>query len=321
MTAQEYILAELEKLKQPIVQEDIGNTPLEEAILRRVLSKKFRKTHADQPTVDTAKTAIKLAVDSGKPVRLMLHFGGNKLWRLDEAPNIEWGELFSLIYYANWAKYIASVYKPGVLFEYMSMDVCVERMNNIPHEQTDHYTEGMLSLLKWAEQFVPGGVTFIYTCYGDLYENREEYYKELEISKQQWLKNNGGELPVLSESNKAATELNVKLKPGQDSDPLWREKVELEHRGIFGTKSFDAYTSDPTAIPHCPTWYSGFIATGSTKRSLAKFWVGVGALERKGGSYNEIILTPKQLEAAKFDWEEVSIEGLKGKNFSKIRVI
>lgn len=35
MTAQEYILAELEKLKQPIVYQTIGNTPVEEAILAR----------------------------------------------------------------------------------------------------------------------------------------------------------------------------------------------------------------------------------------------------------------------------------------------
>lgn len=321
MTAQEYILSQLEKLKQPIVKQDIGNTPLDEAILARVLSKKFRKTKADQPAIDTAKKAIQLAIESNKPVRLMLFFGGNKLWRFEEAPNIEWGELFSLIYYANWAKYIASVYEPGVVFEYFSMDICVERMNNVPHEETDHYSDDFMKLLEWAAPYIPKGVDIQYTRYGDFYKNRNEFYKEMDISKQEWLKNSDGKLPELNEAKKAATELNVKLKPGQDKDPEWREKVELEHRGIFGTKKGGAYMWNPTLIPNCPTWYSGFIATGSTKRSLAKFWVGVGALEHSGDEFNEIILSPKQLEVATFDWEDVELPGLIGKNFHRVRIV
>jgi len=301
--------------------QDIGDTPIEEAILAKVMSKKFRKTKADQPAIDTAKEAIKLAVEAGEPVRLMLFFGGNKLWRFDEAPNIEWGELFSLVYYARWAKSIASVYTPGAIFEYFSMDVCVERMNNVPHEQTDQYSDGFKKLLEWVKPYIPKGVSIKYTRYGDLYKNREEFYKEVDVAKEEWLKDNDGKLPELNDAKKIATELNVRLKPGQVQDPQWREKAELEHRGLFGTKTGSAYMFSPALIPNCPTWYSGFIATGSTKRSLAKFWVGVGALEHSGDDYNEIILTPKQLEAAKFDWDDVTIPGLEGNNFSKVRVL
>lgn len=321
MTAQDHILAELEKLKQPIVLQDIGNTPLQDAIYSRVMSKKFRKLHADQPAIYTVKTAIKLAVESDKQIRLVLWFGGNKLWRFEEAPNIEWGELFSLIYYVNWAKYIASVYEPGVVIEYFSQDVCVERMNNVPHEQTDQYSVGMLELFKWAKPYIPEGVIIKYTRYGDFYNSREEYNKELYISKQNWLDNNGGNLPVLDEAEKAAVDLNVKQLPAQAADPFWREKVKLEYSAIYGTKAIIAYESDPTAIPHCPTWYSGFISTGSTKHSLAKFWVGIGALKKSGENYNELILSPKQLKTAKFAWENVNITGLPGKNFSKIRIL
>jgi hypothetical protein len=321
MTAQEHIIAELEKLKQPIVLQDIGKIPLQDAIYNKVMSKKFRKIHADQPAIDTVKTAIKLSAESNKPIRLVLWFGGNKLWRFNEAPNIEWGELFSLIYYVNWAKYIASVYKPGVIVEYFSQDVCVERMNNVPHEQTDQYSADMLKLFEWAKPYIPDGVAIKYTRYGDFYNNRNEYYQELDTARKDWLQKHDGILPELDDAKKAAVELNVKLNLGQNDDPLWREKVELEHRAIFGTKAINEYSSNLSAIPHCPTWYSGFIATGSTKKSLAKFWAGIGALERSGNKYNEIILTPKQLESAKFAWEDTNINGLQGKNLSKIRIL
>jgi len=61
--------------------------------------------------------------------------------------------------------------------------------------------------------------------------------------------------------------------------------------------------------------------TGSTKRSYAKFWAGVGVLEKDGNSYAELVLTPKQLETAKFKWEDIDIPELKGKNFKKIRIL
>jgi hypothetical protein len=63
---------------------------------------------------------------------------------------------------------------------------------------------------------------------------------------------------------------------------------------------------------------------GSTKRSYAKFWAAVGALEKSGEGFNELVLTPQQLEAARFEWEPVVLEGLSGKvgkNFTKVRIM
>ena len=74
-------------------------------------------------------------------------------------------------------------------------------------------------------------------------------------------------------------------------------------------------------VPVCPTPWPGVIATGSTKKSFAKFWYAVGALEPDGDSYSQIVLTSKQLTAAKFDWQDVELSGLTGKNFAKIRII
>ncbi len=321
MNAQDYIIEKLEKLREPVAFEAVPSDKLEEAIYAKVMSKKFRKLKADDDAVRITKKAIELAVKDNKPVVLNVIFGGNKLWRLDEAPEIDWAELFNVMYLMRWLKTIASVYEHGAQLEYYSQDVVVENMNNIPKSETDQYSQRFREMLDWLKQYLPDTVSVSYRRYGDEYNSEEEYLAELEETKKKVLDELGGKLPALSDAQKIATELNVKLRPGQADDPLWREKAEWTHQSIERTPTAERYINDPTMIPTCPTKYPGLIVTGSTKKSYAKFWVGVGVLEKSGDSFNELVLTPKQLETAKFGWEETTIDGLTGKNFSKIRVI
>jgi hypothetical protein len=321
MTARDYILSTIEELKTPIQMEDVKDTPLEEAIYAKVMSKKFRKLKAGVEAVMLARQAIKIFVKENKPIRLFEMFGGNKLWRFEEAPEIDWAELFSLVYFMQWARLIASVYKPGVVFEYFSEDISVESLNNIPRSETDEYSKTFIELLEFIRPYLPPNIKVIYTRHIDLFKDPKDYYKELEEGKKIILKQNSGKLPEMTEAMKAATELNVRLKPGQDKDPLWREKIELEHQAIFKTKTLRKVADDPAKIWTIPTYYPDSVVTGSTKRSLAKFWAAVGVLQKDGNSFAELVLTPKQLETAKFSWEEVNIPGLKGKNFKRIRIL
>lgn len=302
--------------------EDIGKTPLEDAIFAKVMSKKFRKLKANERSISITKKAISWAVKNNQPVTVSFLFGGNKLWRLSEAPEIDWAELFSLMYYVRWMKSIASVYPPGARLDYYSQALNVEIMNNVPLSETEKYTKTFRDMLEWIKPYIPGKVTITYREYADEFTNHEDFVRELEAAKQNTLRANSGKLPSLSEEQKDATELNVKLERGQDQDPLWREKVELIHQSIEATETFKrCYFDDVSLVLACPTIYNGWIATGSTKRSYAKFWVGVGALQRANDSFHELVLTPKQLETLKFNWEDVELEGLKGKNFSKIRIL
>lgn len=322
MTAQEYILSTLEALAEPAAMEDRGKTPLEEAIFAKVTSKKFRKLKANERSIRITKRAIKHAIENNKPVTVSFLFGGNKLWRLDEAPEIDWAELFSLIYYLRWMKSIASVYKPGARLDYYSQALNVDIMNNVPLSETKQYTKTFRAMLKWIKPYIPDRVSVTYREYADEFDSYDDFVKELEAAKQNTLKANDGKLPVLSEAQKAATELNVKLKPGQDKDPQWREKVEWIHQSIEETETFKrVYFADESLILACPTIYNGWIAVGSTKRSYAKFWVGAGVLQKDGESFHELVLTPNQLKNGEFEWEEVNFEGLQGKNFSKIRIL
>ncbi|HSX23870.1 MAG TPA: hypothetical protein VLE74_02105 [Candidatus Saccharimonadales bacterium] len=321
MTAQEYIISTLQALKESTELTDVSSTPIEEAIFAKVMSKKFRKLKADDNVITITKKAIQLSVKDNKPIVVNVIFGGNKLWHFDEAPEIDWAELFVTTYLLRWMKSIASVYEPGARLEYYSEDVVLENMNNLPKQETDKYSDSFVAMLNWLKQYLPENVAVSYKRYGDEYGDISEYLAELEQAKAKVSKELGGKLPELDEHQREATELNVRLKPGQTDDPLWREKAELIHQSIERTKTMERYINDPSMIPSCPTYYPGCIATGSTKKSYAKFWVAVGALEHAGDSYNELVLTPKQLETAQFDWQKTHVPGLEGKNFKRIRIL
>lgn len=321
MTPKEYILSTLEHLKEPVKKEDIGNMSLADAIYAKVMSKKFRKLKADDHIVAIAKKAIQLAIEEKQPITISSLFGGNKLWRFNEAPEIDWAELFSATYFLEWMKGIASVYPYGARFDYYSQDVSIQSLNNVPRSETDKYSESFRNMLNFLAPYIPEGVTVIYRRHAEEFKDLSDYDIELEGAKQQLLKENNGKYPKMDEKMKIATELNVKLKPGQDNDPQWIEKVEWEHQAIFRTPTLLKYLEDPRLIPTCPGKYEGLIVTGSTKRSLAKFWAGVGTLEPFGDSYVELVLSPKQLEEANYDWQDIHIEGLEGKNFNRVRVL
>jgi hypothetical protein len=322
MTAQEHILARLNSLKEPVVfTEEPKGTP-EEIIYAKLMSKKFRKVKAGAPCVEITKRVVAKAVKEQKPILVTECFGGNKLWRFEEAPGIEWAELFSLIYFMEWLKTVAAVHKPGIIFDYFSQDIAVQKLDNISKEELDSYNNGFKEMIEWFKPYIPDGITIQYRRLRDMYESQEAYDKEMAEAQEKYLAENNNELPVLDESLRTKTELNVRLSDGQDKDPQWREKVELQHKAIFMLPTHNEYLLFPDMVWTCAGYYDDSIVTGSTKKSYAKFWAGVGAFEPKeDGSFYEIVLTPKQLAAAEFEWEEVNIEGLNGKNFKKVRIL
>lgn len=320
MTPQSYIQQRIDNLKTPA---NAGDTtgPIEDVIYSRLMSKRFRKVKAGDPCVEITKRVVAKAVKEQTPILVTECFGGNKLWRFDEAPEIDWAELFSLAYYIDWMKTVAAVHKPGLIFDYFSQDLAVERLDNLTREELEAYNTTFNEMLTWINPHLPEGVTLQYRRHRDMFDNESKYDNELDEAMKRYLKENGNQLPELDDAARARTELNVRLKPGQDAEPQWREKVELQHRALFMTPTLGTYLNYPDMVWTCPTYYDDSIVTGSTKRSIAKFWAGVGALERNGQSFAELVLTPKQLASAQFIWEDVHFDGLNGKNFSKVRVL
>lgn len=320
MTAQEYLEDKLNELKKPVEFQIVDAEMLEEAILAKVFSKKFRKYSCDETAVNNCKTAIHLAISQNKPIKIGLLFGGNKIWRLKEAPEVDWAELFSLMYFTRWMKSIVSVYGHGVEFGFYSQDVSIERLNNVPRLETDRYSQTFRELLAWFKQYLPQGISFTYGRHAEEYADLGIYDTEIENAKKELFRELGGNYPKMTDAEKRITEFNVKLKLGQADDPQWHEKVELEHQAIFRTKTLQPYLNDASMIRVSAMPFTGYIAVGSTKHSIAKFWASAGVLEKKGDNLIDKAITPKQLAHASYDWQNINL-GIKGKNFGKIRVI
>ncbi len=320
MTAQEHIQARLEKMKQPIQHVEVDGS-LEDAVYARLMSKKFRKMKAGDPCVEITRRVVAKAVKEQTPILVTECFGGNKLWRFEEAPEVDWAELFSLFYFVDWMKYVAEVHKPGMIFDYFSQDLAVERLDNLTRKELDAYSDTFRDMIAFVEPYLPEGVSIQYRRHREMYDDESKYDDELKIEMDKMLEENDGKLPEMDDESKARTELNVRPLDGQTDDPMWREKVELQHRALFNTPTLGTYLTFPDMVWTCPTWYDDSIVTGSTKKSIAKFWAGVGALQKKDDGYNDLVLTPKQLEAADFTWEDVSFDGLRGKNFKRVRIV
>ena len=324
MTAQEYIQAALDGLRQPVdLPKPNTEDELVEAIFRALTSKKFRKYSLTEEYANHIKNSIKENVQAGKPINLTFLGGCYKLWRLKEAPESDWAELFSHLYYSRWVKPVCAIYEPGVWFDFFLDDVIVSRINNLPESDIEAYRTSRQNILDFLKPYQPNNLSMTLTGVGSLFDSRDIYEKELEKSIDTLSAELPGGLPVLSDAQLATVELNTKATPEQLADPKWREKVELVHSSYMAIKGATGYStaSNKIRVFTQPFPNGTCIAVGASKDSIAKFWAGVGALQPRDGSFRQIILSPKQLEVASFDWQTVELSGLPGKNFSRVRVL
>ena len=315
MNAEQYIKTELEKLHTPLnikAEEDI-----ESQIVRLLLSKKFRKYSAKPELIQHVKESVHYNINLGQPINLTFLHGAYKLWRLDEAPEADWAELFSLIYYSNYVKPICEIYKPGVWFDFFVDDWILYSIDNLTPEEVSAYLQSYQSIIDYLKPYQPANLKMTITPVGTQFTSRQEFNTELEKRAASL------PLPKLSEAEAKMVELNVRPIKGQTDDPAWREKVYRIHNAYLSMKGDTGYHKnrpDKILTFNQPLPSGTTISLGTTKSSIAKFWVGVGALQPNGDSYRSIILTPNQLSVSPFGWEDIDL-GLPGKNFKKIRVL
>ncbi|HSX52847.1 MAG TPA: hypothetical protein VLF90_00545 [Patescibacteria group bacterium] len=322
MTAKEYIQSRLENLKQPLGFEKLSNEELlVDAIFKAFISKKFRKYSLGADQAEHIKSSIALNVKNKEPIKATLVFGGYKLWRLKETPEADWAELFSLIYYTNWMKPVCELYEPGVWFDFFSDDVIVSKMNNVPSRDIKDYQSSFIKLLEFIKPYQPKNLNMTINRVGDQYDNYEAFEKDLAEQRKSLSDSLKGGLPVLDDIAKATLDLNVRTTPEQEADTKWREKVQLMHDSYALVKGRRPYYRMPDKLNIMTTPFNGMLSVGTTKDSIMKFWIGVGVLRPNGDDFRQIILSPNQLSKTKFNFEAVSIDGLQGKNFSKIRIL
>jgi hypothetical protein len=324
MTAQDYIQTKLEELKKPLgLPRLAGNEELVDAIFRALMSKKFRKYSANDELKKQVRNAIRLNVENNEPINVTFLHGAYKLWRLEETPDADWAELFSLMFYSSWVKPICEIYEPGVWFDFFVDDYIITRLDNIPKEDVQSYIDSYQTLINFLKSYQPNNLKMTITTVGGQFASEEAFDKSLYSNLEKLTKETPGGLPVLNDAQVAMVELNTKPADEQLKDPMWREKVYHLHNAYMATKAEPGYHKGrPEKIMAFtqPLPLGTTISVGTTKSSIMKFWIGVGVLQQIQDGFKQIILSPSQLEKTSFDWQDVNI-GIEGKNFKAIRVI
>lgn len=325
MTAQEYIEATLEQLHKPSeIPHSQMQPELVEMIFRLLTSKKFRKYALSTEYAAHIKASIQSSVEANEPIKLVFLGGCYKLWRLNEAPEADFAELFAYIYFTRWMQPVCAMYKPGVRFDFLLDDYIVPNLNNISENDVTTYRASRDALLDFISPYQPTNLNMTHTSSGSLFASKAAFESSLERAVKNLADTLPNGLPTLSRAEAASVELNTHASAGQLADPQWREKVELLHRAYYMARDETGYYAPAThkIISFTQPFAPGRpLAVGSTKDTVAKYWVGVGALKNADKSFRQLVLSPKQLEAATFDWEDVGLGGLSGKNFSRIRVL
>ena len=325
-TPQAYILDQLEDLRAvPLpTSNQISDAAMTESVYAMLMSKKFRKYSVPENNQKIIKKAITKNIASGEPIKISWPFGGYKLWRLEESPEPDWAELFTIMHIVNWLKPVSALYAPGVTFTFWVDEVVISMMNNISQEDLDTYQKKFIDLLKFIESKIPANIRFEVFLERSQYESQEAFVSLLQAEMDTLQQIREREMYSLSPSAKRSIEMNVRATPQQLQNPLWMEKVDLMHYAYYNLQE-KQHRVRPTYTSDNITAFSVFfepnvIPIGTTKNSIAKFWVGVGILEHRKDSYLETILSPSQIEKTPTRWEPVTITGLTGKNFSRIRV-
>lgn len=327
MNAQAYILSQLEQLKTltPIEHKPAHAQEMVDAIFKLLMSKKFRKYSVPEKNQHIIKAAIEKNVQKDEPIKIAWPFGGYKLWRLEESPETDWAELFNVMYLAKWLKQVCAVYVPGVEFTYWFDTVVIGQMNNIPESDLDAYEKSFLEVLAFIKPWLPSNLHFNIFLEKDQYESREAFEAGLKVEMDKLQKARAENPKPLSPEAIRSIEMNVRLTPEQEQDPIWREKIDLMHYAYYNLQELQhtqrpAYTT-ANITAFATLFEPNVIPVGSAKTSIVRFWVGVGALQPREDGFIEAILSPTQLEKAKYVWQPVEISGLHGKNFHKIRVL
>ncbi|MCX6720767.1 MAG: hypothetical protein NTW11_03095 [Candidatus Staskawiczbacteria bacterium] len=314
MTAKDYIEKRLVGIKEEKLTQ---NKELVDFIYDRIMSKKFRKYSVNPEANKKIRSSIELNIKNGEPIKIAIIFGTYKLWRFSESPEPDWAELFAMIYYACWLKPITDAYKPGVWFDFCGDDIILEFMDNIPVDNTEIYKKVFRDLIKFIQPYLPDNLKYTFSPVGDRYGSKEEFIEDL--NKQIEELNKKGET-ALTDRDIEMMKLNIKPHNGEQIDFQKNHVLHDAYMSLVKRRSYHR-RPDKITISVTPFGDRTSIPMGTTKTSVVKFQTGVGVLKKEADSYIEYIYSPSQLEKVEFSWEEIKIEGLSGKNFSKIRVI
>jgi len=204
----------------------------------------------------------------------------------------------------------------------------MEQHDNLTTQEIKEYVVSFQILLDEFSKYLPSNFKIKILRDADIY-SRSEYFQRLEegveIAKKQYQE--------LTQEKKDHFDklgrLNIKWKGKEDWTKLTeKEKNEKIYKGVLHEMSATANlpkvmsivkSDDKVCLFTNPAPI--FIAIGSTKTSVTKYWTGYGVLEYRNGKFYDRVLSPSQFEQLKnIQHDKVKTELINLSNFKEIWV-
>lgn len=307
-------------------------------IVDKLIRKKFRRRISEEIRKDVARKVI-MSIREDRAIHLVLPMGAYKHFRNPSYPETDWAELFHLRWMVEYILPILAVHEPGVILEYVSMDLIVSRMNNYPEKSLDLYSKTFQKVLDWFSSYIPSNMELrsfrtrdrvdragiIRKIESILPERRAAFDKlsaseqehELHRSTRSILWSGEQDLTNLTDAQKRDRVIESRLVE------LAYDELELEPENLG-----DYYSRDN----HIDMWFSaglsqdnpdGCLTIAGSEGSIVDFWIGHGVLQRHNDSLHGTIISQQQYADAKGSFQVVPItpELLPLQNYKTIEIL
>jgi len=314
----------------PSEQEKLKSVGLKQFLFEQITRKKFRRWKLPDLARERIDKALDYCMAGQEPIIFRFRFGGYKLWQLESAPEVDWAEFFTLAYYSEYLAPVIAAHKPGVKLWFMSDDVFVEQLDNVPKSDTEAYYKSFQKLCEEFKKYAPKNFSIEMKRHSALFNSVEEldkeFYAKMKEIEGTWKEKQS---PEKLKSALATSALNIKWNGVRDLTKLPEvekqkmiERSAIMHDALVQLPTIRAFSDkNPGMIFVFTTQFPSVVSIGTTKTSIAKFWVGIGVLEERDGKYLDHILSPSQIEKmSNILPKEVSIDILSLKNFSAIKI-
>mgnify|MGYP001611467960 CR=1 FL=1 len=308
-------------------------------LIDKLTRKKYRRHTLTPQTLNSVSEKVNNSVKEEKPIHLVIPFGGYKHFWNPSHPEPDWAELFSLRYILDLVSPLLSVYGPGVIVEYVSEDMILNRMNNYPVEALEKYSEVFNNLINWYKQYVPSNLDLRFFRVGDRVDKKrliaevekliperriqfdmlsaEQKEQELLRSSRSIFWKGSKDLSLLSEKEKQQIIIDSRI-------------IELAYYEMEAKPEFlGEYLSDNNHIclltsfgtTHDNDVYQD-LTIGSAHGSLVDFWIGRGVLEKGKEEYHPKIVSKNQYEQVKPKIHTEMVTGfLPYRNYQQIEIV
>ena len=301
-----------------------ADTP--EKALRTLLAKPLR-VWASESRRAVIKRKIDQAFSTGRPLTLVVPFGGYKHYWNTSAPEPDWAEVFQLEHMVRSLGPLATGLPGGVRVEYVSEDFLVGEMDNYTSEALESYAKVFRRLVVECNRRLPAGISIDFWRLSERYDTDAILRDLLDILPRQ--------IGLFQALPREAQDLQLRrswrsvnwqgeLDLGNLSDRERRETVvrarvlelTFSEFGFTVDRIGDYYERDLnicTVFSWGKSWDNAakqFLTLHSAKGCLVDHWIGRGVLIRRGAHIRRAIVSASQFQALELDRQySVPVQG------------